>query len=127
MINYSFSNGRAVVFSTSTNKYFLSGVCNWINHCQWNDRFEKSTNNRTSRIHDPLYMYNIYIYKIYIIYIYIYTHVCKSMKAIVSSWCMHHVGWKLRRSLEHDDESISVQPCVWTTGRGLARFFFSET
>lgn len=70
MINYSFSNGRAVVFSTSTNKYFLSVVCNWINHCQWNDRFEKSTNNRTSRIHDPLYMYNIYIYKIYIIYIY---------------------------------------------------------
>lgn len=59
MINYAFSNAGAVL--SLAGKYFLSDICNWINHCQWNDRFEKSTDNRIGDTWSPMCIC-IYVY-----------------------------------------------------------------
>ena len=56
-------------------------------------------------------------------YIYVHIYVCASMKAIVPPW--HASRWlEVRRSLEHDDESISARLCCLNNSQRLAYIIF---
>lgn len=60
-------------------------------------------------------------------YTYVYVHMYARVWKQLFPRDTHRVGWKLRRSLEHDDESISARLRCLNNSQILGQFFFSRT